>query len=513
MPPAPMPRRPIVRLARFVLVTLLAFQALYLVAANVALRWDLLPMLIRRATHQKLQLHWDSAYSLWYGHVTVYGYRMQFDDTGSIQLDLTVDEATVDMALLKLASQHVTFDKIRARGVSYRMVTKVDVPTAKANPRRLAAFPVIEGPDFSAVKPLKGRSKLTPDEIDHLWKVALYDTQGELREIWIDEYRYLGPASVRGEFTFAPLNSVATGPDTLRFDGGALSVGPHLLAPHFAGALDLSISPVTGLDVSPMPVVNALSAALVSHVWLEDFSTLDLYRDDIELRGRALADIEVAIDQGKVTPSSTLGLKLEHFEVRTQGIVFTGHPTVQATVVEAAKIRVAALVSGELVTPPIGSKPVSAAITDTEVDLKLTTNDLAASPELEMLTVKLGEARIADASSLSQQVGKVVPLIAPAVLGNGPLTASVTATVTPQYQLVRLKQSKLGGASLEGAAVRTNGKWNGAVAGKFGVMPLGLELKDSQLGAQPFISGGWLASELEKAKIQPEGATGREGSR
>lgn len=96
-----------------------------------------------------------------------------------------------------------------------------------------------------------------------------------------------------------------------------------------------------------------------------------------------------------------------------------------------------------------------------------------------------------------------MPVIAPAVLGDGPLTATATATVMPQYTLLRVERSKLGDATLEGSALYAGGRWSGAAAGRFGQLHLGLFLSDAGFGYRPFIGGEWLPGELAKAGIQP----------
>ena len=63
---------------------------------------------------------------------------------------------------------------------------------------------------------------------------------------------------------------------------------------------------------------------------------------------------------------------------------------------------------------------------------------------------------------------------------------------------------KLGGAQLVGAARSGPKGWNGAGAGAFGKIPIGVVVKNSSLSGQGFISDQWLPSELDKAGIKPE---------
>ena len=90
------------------------------------------------------------------------------------------------------------------------------------------------------------------------------------------------------------------------------------------------------------------------------------------------------------------------------------------------------------------------------------------------------------------------------MLGDGPLVASATSYVTPEYTLVRLKSLQQGGAELQGAVVSSANGWNGAAFGHFGVIPLGLRVKNSKFQSALFVAQPWLGDELLKAGIKPE---------
>ena len=130
--------------------------------------------------------------------------------------------------------------------------------------------------------------------------------------------------------------------------------------------------------------------------------------------------------------------------------------------------------------------------------------DLSQGLKVEHLSANLPEARVADTRVVTREAGRLVPVLAPAILGNGPLVASASAYMTPEYTLVRLKKMQQGAAQIEGAAVPSAKGWNGALAGKFGTIPLGLRLRDGKVESVLFPPPTWLGVELLKAGIKPD---------
>src|SRR5581483_3508053 len=225
------------RVARMALVGLVALQVLYLVAANVALHFDLIPNTLWRATHQA-RMHWDSAWSPWYGRVYVRGFSLRFDDENEVQLDLGADRATVDVSLIELLRRRVTLPRVRAGTVSYRMVTKVTKAQAQALPERVAAFPPSRVPGFSPVKKGGPRQRRTQEQVHKLWRVELRDATAGLSDLWLDEYRYSGPGRVQGGFIFEPQKSITMAPAQLELFGGTVSAGPSVVSPDFTLSIE-----------------------------------------------------------------------------------------------------------------------------------------------------------------------------------------------------------------------------------------------------------------------------------
>ena len=114
--------RRIGRVARWLLVVP-ALEIGYLLVSNAVL----FSGVIQRAASaqpEQVELAWDRAYSLWPGRAYVTDLRLRLQDS-HVQFRLTVDSASVDVDLLALLHKEFHTRRIRAQGVSYRMLVKV----------------------------------------------------------------------------------------------------------------------------------------------------------------------------------------------------------------------------------------------------------------------------------------------------------------------------------------------------------------------------------------------------
>ncbi len=486
--------------ARWLVAVPLALELLYLLVGNAVLFSGVIQR-AASAAPQETQLGWDRAYTLWPGRAYVSGFRLRLQDP-VIQFRLTIDRAKVDVVLWELLHRRFRASHVRAEGVSYRMLTKVDGTTGRE--ARVAAFPPLEGFARPALLHYPPPPYPSPKELAGLWSVRLDDVEATVDELWFLEYRYHGPAHVWGAFALAPLQRLWVGPALLLLQGGQLDVGEHVVSRAVTARAEVTIAPVD-LTSSPGPrVVRALTASMRLDAGLDDLGAAGLYQSGLDVRASGKVSAELRVEDGRLRPGTAIELWLPAADAQLAGYRFTGDCHATLGVLGPAEVPIAgATARGVLLVPLFEKKaPLVAALSGLSGELAFADNDLSQGLSLGRLHAVLGEARVRDAQLVTQTVGAVVPLIAPAVLGDGPLVASATAHVTPEYTLVRLGQLKLGASLLEGAAVTGPHGWNGAAAGRFGLIPIGFRLRGGKLETVPFVGTGWLDAELKRAGIR-----------
>jgi hypothetical protein len=477
-------------------------QLLYLVAVNVALK--IAPRRYMTGHHEQLYLEWDHAWSPWYGRFYVRGFHLRFQDPDDVQLDLAVDRANADLSLASLIRRRITFRRIRAEGAAFRMVTKVSPEAAKRLPKRVAAFPRIQQPGFSPVKEGGGPRQLTQADVDKLWRIELRDTVGALREIWFDEYRYQGPARVRGELVFEPHQSITVAPTSLRLDGGTLSAGGDVLASVVSAAIDASIPPTSDLRERPRRVIRALSAHARVEANVMSLTAVELYRHELQFDGAGLLTADVVVNEGRISRDSWLSLGLDRLTAGARGFALSGRGRLDArAAARGVGLDLTAGVDGTLTSPPVGGERLVMQVRDTSATMAVSSRDLLGPPRFLRLNGRVGEVSTVNTRVLAQQAAKKVPLLANTMLGAGPLTASGDVTVTRKHAVVRLEQAKLGSAVMQGVAQRSKGRWTGAAAGIIGGLTVGVQVQDSRAHYEPFVGQDWLHDALEQLGLEP----------
>lgn len=488
----------IARAGRRIGLGLVALELLYLLLANGLIASGLIER-AALASPDVVALGWERAVSPWPGRVYLTGFRLGIEDP-VLQFQLTIDSAEVDVVLGDLLHKKFHASRVVARGVGYRSILKVR--EVAGNEGRLAAFPPLEGFTRPPVLADPMPQPKTEAEVAALWQVQLDDVDASLSELWFLEYRYRGHGRVLGAFGLAPLRRLWVGPALLVLDGGRLEAGEHLVASPFALRAEVALAAV---DVAASPgllVLRTLTASLHVDTPLVDLGAAELYVGGLKARGAGRLAAKLELVAGHLMAGSSLEVWLPATDLQRKGYRFTGAAHARLTVPGTLAPAADATLHGVLSVPLHGG-PVVAALSGLAAELVLADNDLSTVPSIARLSAALREVRVRDVRTVSQAVATIVPLIAPAVLGDGPLVGSATASVTPGYALVRLEHLHLGDAAFEGAAVAGANGWSGAAAGHFGTLPLGLRLRDSKLESVLFPPRVWLGEELLKSGIAP----------
>jgi hypothetical protein len=474
-----------------------------MLVANVVI-WSGLIQRTVGANPEDVELGWARAYSPWPGRVYVTGLKLRLQDP-MVQFQLEIEKATVDVTLWELPRKKFRASYVVAQGVRYRMLAKVD--TVEGNERRLDAFPPIDGFAGPALRPNPPPPFPTQAVIDTLWSVQIDEVHADIDELWFLEYRYRGNAHVDGAFALSPLRQLWVGPALLRLNGGELRVGEHVLAPSFNGRAEVTIAPVD-LAASPgLRVLHTLSATIQFETAVENLSAAKLYVDGLQASGKGKLRANVRVADGKLIPGTELEASFTEAKATLEGFRFTGDAHASLTVPkDSLEPAGEAKLSGTVTLPLPKDKAATATLSNVTAHWVLS-NDLTMGSGLQQFSAVLGEAQVNDVRDITRLVGSsapLVPLVAPLVLGDGPLLASATMYATPEYTLVRLKQLTLGDAAFEGAAVAGANGWSGALAGRFGKIPLGFRLRENKLESVLFAPPTWLGIELLKAGIKPD---------
>ncbi len=279
----------------------LAAELIYLVVANILINTSLGPRIATRHP-QKLDVKWESGYSLYPGHTVLYGFSMRFQKNRNKWM-LTADRLAGHIGLERLIWRHFHVPEVEARGVSYRYI-------------RLAE-PI---PDPA------------PDRPHWLITIDSFDIRS-IHMVAANDFSLVGSGNATGSLRYVTRRELQVLPSELHITEGILSRGDTTLA----GSVDLQVRFLTEPFI---PSVEKGRQAL-RHVKAELTFTaetemlqkpLALFRKlpwlEIRKSGRLTADLR--FEQGVFLAGSKLGISDMEIRSRYRDLLVRGTGSVYA---------------------------------------------------------------------------------------------------------------------------------------------------------------------------------------
>lgn len=205
-----------------ILLLLAALYPLYLAVGNWYLQEGELQKLLNRRP-ERMSIVWDSAWTSWPGIVHVEGFRIR-SQSRVFQWWLAVDRGTVDFDMLSLRNRELLIGGVNGRGASFRLRRRLDAPprSTLARPDLYPPIPGFENPPDPVPEEIYPR----PPRRRKPWHVRISGVQlDDVREVWIEEYRFAGRARVDGGFDARVRERVEVEPTRLEILDGGLALG------------------------------------------------------------------------------------------------------------------------------------------------------------------------------------------------------------------------------------------------------------------------------------------------
>lgn len=220
-PPSNRARRVAIGLAAAVLVLYL----LYLGAAHAFLSTGRLRALVNKAP-DRTAIEYRSASSVWPGRARVKNFRIRDRDLKA-EWTFELEDARLSFSVLGLLRRRLHVTSLAGSGATFRARNRL-TPEAAADAKQHALLPPIAGfPDPPRLQPGERKPPRTGKE----WTIRVDNVEvDELREIWVDAYRYVGDGRLTGAFFLQPKVHAEVVRGELTTEGGTLRTGKELLA-------------------------------------------------------------------------------------------------------------------------------------------------------------------------------------------------------------------------------------------------------------------------------------------
>ncbi|WP_394822211.1 hypothetical protein [Pendulispora albinea] len=326
------PRARIERVVRLLVALVVLPFVFYAVVMNVFLATPLFEMAIDREP-ETIDIRYRHGWSLIPGRIHATDLSIRGRDS-NVEWILWLDEVTFDVSLLAFAKQHFDVSRARGRGISFRLRQRLDAPPA--SPEEVAGLPSIPGLGAYAVRPPKVETPDTWNDAEyHLWQPHLEDVVAEeVREVWIDRYRFEGLARIAGRFHLIPVRSVDIGPVQVDVQQGRAMTGPFAVADALGGGkLEVTVArfdPRTaqGEDILRGATIHADVAGMLPDVG----RMAPELAKDVSIKGIAeVRRLAVHLQGGSVETGSQLDAVLPRATLSAAGhtlsseLVVTGH--------------------------------------------------------------------------------------------------------------------------------------------------------------------------------------------
>ncbi len=315
-------KRPLPRILRWIFGLLIGLEVVYVVAANLLLEFGGVQALF--GSTESVQVDFSRAWSVLPGRIHVQNVKVVIADH-NIQCLVALDRVALTLRLLELPGRVFHVTKLRGSGLSLHFRNRVQPEDAKRP--YVSALPPVPGfgdpPLYAAYVPTPPLS----DEDYNLWTVHIEDVDVHIKELWAQQFRYLGHARARGAFRLKPARSLWVGPATLDLDPGRLLAGPDTtFLDDFGGRIACTVHRFDVRVPKGREVLRNISADIDLQGKVAGTGVFDLFTDPaaevhVDQQGATLA-VHVSVDHGAAKPKSHIDVHGDALTVHEKAIVF-----------------------------------------------------------------------------------------------------------------------------------------------------------------------------------------------
>lgn len=427
------------RLRRILTIVLVAFVLVcvgYVATANVFLalggvRW------LCRGTNS-VNVTFASAWTVWPGVVHARKLEVVVQDH-NVESLVGFERAVITVRLNGLLRREFRASRVRGEGLSFRFRHRIMPETANLPATR--ALPPIRGfedpPLFEFGPP---PPPLSDAEYD-LWTIELDDVDVAARDVWIEQFHFVGYARAVGAFRLKPARSLWVGPASLTFESGRIESGGRGAATDFSGRVECTLHPFDVRLPQGLEVMRFVSATARLHGAVSSGAAAELFLtagSRVEPRGTRFG-AEVEMVDGVLSRSSRITMSGSSLEVLTGATsVRLGDPWELVASGErlgpggdaALFVSTGSLRTGECEETKLSASRMSLGVTST-------TRDAAAEWGLRRIGASAREVSFASRSGDVRIAGKVTGDVS--VASDGPDRSLNEVMVEARARDVRMK--------------------------------------------------------------------------
>ena len=314
-------------------IALLAFEVIYVVAANAFLRSGLLFDLINKKP-EKTSISWDSAVTYLPGVASVTNFELR-SQTSKDQVYLRVAEAKARISLTKLLFKTIHIRGVDARDADFRYRERLDRPPKKKqddeqgreppNPEYWPDIPGYSNPPNPKPEDLyEIRKKKRP------WTIAITgaEVEGPIK-VALGDVRIEGDGWVGGGVTVKPRRTIRIHRGRLGLESTSVTIGPDIVTHDLKIGADVEFEAFPAKGAQIADVLGGISGELSLAGRVDDrMAVRHEITPGISTYGAGIVDISMRLKDGALRNGSEYSLQSDAFQVEIMGLDVSGTATV-----------------------------------------------------------------------------------------------------------------------------------------------------------------------------------------
>ena len=387
----------------------LLLPVLVLVAENAFINTGL--RVLVNPQPERAQITWTWAWTLWPGSVTATGLKIRVQDPVS-QWTLSVDEASGVVDLLALREHVFAARELRGSGATVRARVRRDTAPTAEDRSSAPPIPGLTNPPDPSPEALYGdearpyRIELDGLVVDHL------------RELWIEDYRFVGDAHLEGSLELLAGKWLSAPGLSLSIASGDLTIGERPTLRNVTGEIGVSVAGINPVDHRGAEILQYLTGRVALQAQVEDLRFLSFYLRkapwlDIA-DGEGALDVDVSLDDGRLVDGSRFAIDCTNLSARFLTHTVSGSGQVRFAVAPDQGTSEAHLTIAFLDYTVDREGAASPLVAGTGLEVTARTADISLAEPFEHLSValKIPEAAIPDVAAynayLPQDLGLVL---------------------------------------------------------------------------------------------------------
>lgn len=257
-------RRSSLRLPRWLFLFILglaAVEILWLIAANFLLRPQGWVFEWVNVKPEKIRMEWSDARSYWPGDLRVTGFRIR-GNLLTTQWALALDNSSAQVSLPALFDKRFSARGLKSDGAVFHF-RRLPRPTATlAKEDVVAPIPWTDYTPRPTDEEVKAflTAQIRPP-LKKMWGVNLAGVEAQnVREIWIDEFRFQGSAAAHGSFSIRPRERLNVDPSEIELRKGTITLGADQVLEVQTGRIRVGFPDVNTVVLRGKAILQKLEA-------------------------------------------------------------------------------------------------------------------------------------------------------------------------------------------------------------------------------------------------------------